>query len=434
MKLSPLARSLNEEIAELTIVDAHEHLPPESEYLSFDYSGLNLFAGGFVWHDLESAGLSPQFKATMRDGGYRPVEEWWPQIKPYWRYVRNSSFARALRITVHDLFGIPDINDDTVHELAEKVFADNRPGLYRRILRERCKIRYALTNIESAIPASEPILRGVPVLDKHVGTDVTLFGARGAGPDRLVSLARLTGQPIRTLEDAAGATQALLRADLAKGAVAFKLFIAPYKAPDQAAAEQELREALRPSDRPGFFPALRDYLLDQALDVAAEAGVPVTVHAGYFGDFRELDPKHIFSFALRRRDIHFDLLHLGMPMVRDAALLGKTLPNVSLNLAWCPVVSQLQTARLLAEIIDLVPVNKLIAFGADYRVAVQKVWGHLVMAREVVASVLADRIAAGDFDREYAIYLAKLWFYDNPMRIYQLGPFDARPNTDPGAD
>ena len=154
--------------------------------------------------------------------------------------------------------------------------------------------------------------------------------------------------------------------------------------------------------------------------MATEAGVPVTVHAGYFGDFRDLDPKHIFSFALRRRDVHFDLLHLGMPMVRDAALIGKTLPNVSLNLAWCPVVSQLQTMRILAEIIDLVPANKVIAFGGDYRVAVHKVWGHLVMAREVVASVLADRIEAGDFDREYAVYLARLWFYDNPMRIYKL--------------
>ena len=51
----------------------------------------------------------------------------------------------------------------------------------------------------------------------------------------------------------------------------------------------------------------------------------------------------------------------------------------------------------------------------------QKVYGHLVLAREVVAAVLADRIDAGDFDREYALEVARLWFHDNPSRVYRLG-------------
>jgi len=64
--------------------------------------------------------------------------------------------------------------------------------------------------------------------------------------------------------------------------------------------------------------------------------------------------------------------------------------------------------------------NKIIALGGDYRVAVQKAYGHLVLAREVVAAALADRIEAGDFDRSRALHLARLWFYDNRKRIYGL--------------
>ncbi len=107
-------------------------------------------------------------------------------------------------------------------------------------------------------------------------------------------------------------------------------------------------------------------------------------------------------------------------MIRDAMLIGKTMPNVSLNLVWCAIISQVQTKRSIDELIDLVPVNKIIAFGGDYGVCVQKAYGHLVMAREVIAQSFADRIEAGDFDRDYALELAKMWFVDNPSRIYRL--------------
>jgi predicted TIM-barrel fold metal-dependent hydrolase len=144
------------------------------------------------------------------------------------------------------------------------------------------------------------------------------------------------------------------------------------------------------------------------------------VHTGYWDDFRELDPKLMLSFAPRRPDVRFDMFHLGAPMLRDAALIGKNLPNVTLNLCWLPLISQVQLDRSLDELIDLVPVNKIIAFGGDYRLCVQKAWGALVMARECAASALARRVDAGDFDRAEALRIAKLWFHDNPTRIYRL--------------
>lgn len=68
MRLTGVAEELYHGISEFEIVDAHEHLPAEAEYLAAGYSGLNMFAGGYIWHDLESAGLPSEFKATMRSG------------------------------------------------------------------------------------------------------------------------------------------------------------------------------------------------------------------------------------------------------------------------------------------------------------------------------------------------------------------------------
>ncbi len=108
----------------------------------------------------------------------------------------------------------------------------------------------------------------------------------------------------------------------------------------------------------------------------------MAVHTGYWGDFRELDPKPMLDVCIRRPEVRFDVFHLGMPMIRDAIPLGKSHANVTLNLCWCPVISQVQTTR---------------ALGA--------------------------RIDAGEMDHELALRIADGWFYDNPKRIYRLDEF-----------
>jgi uncharacterized protein len=407
MTLTNTARELYDRIAEASIIDAHEHLPSESVYLSFRYSGLNLFAG-YIQHDLRSSGLPESFVATMREGGDRPVASWWPSVKPHWHSVRHTSYSRALLIAARDLWGIAAIDDTTIAELAERVRADNTPGLYRRILQDRCRIRCSITCVDQPAFPDDPGLKGI------------VFFEAWKSPACTEILLRRAGSAAAAIEDASAAAQASLRKSLSDGAIGFKMSVSDYRPPDAAAAARALEEARGVSSEGRIPTAVRDYLFDQCCDVAVEADVPVAVHTGYWGDFRELDPKLLLGFALRRQDVRFDLFHLGAPMYRDAILIGKSLPNVTLNLTWCPIISQVQAARSLDEILDLVPVNKIIAFGGDYRVSVQKVYGHLVMAREVVAAALARRVDAGEMDIEEAWRIAGMWLSDNPARVYRL--------------
>jgi hypothetical protein len=67
-----------------------------------------------------------------------------------------------------------------------------------------------------------------------------------------------------------------------------------------------------------------------------------------------------------------------------------------------------------------VPLNKVIAFGADYRCVVQKVYGHLTVARQTVARALAQRVEDGRFSEGRALEIAKMWFCENPARIYNV--------------
>jgi len=113
-------------------------------------------------------------------------------------------------------------------------------------------------------------------------------------------------------------------------------------------------EALSPSSGGGLS-LLCVITSSTSAGCGCRADVPVQVHTGYWGDFRQQDAKLMFSFAPRRPDVRFDMLHLSVPMVRDAILMGKTLPNVTLNMAWCAIVSQTMTTDALDEMIDLVP-------------------------------------------------------------------------------
>jgi predicted TIM-barrel fold metal-dependent hydrolase len=407
MKLSNTAQALYNEISRLTIIDAHEHLPPEKDYLKNEYSGLNFFAG-YVQHDLASAGMPSEFKSTMRDPGYRPVCEWWPQMAPYWDKVRHGSYARAACIAARDIYGIDEINDSTIEKLAAGVRADNSTGLYQRVLRDKCKARVVLSCVDQT-DFDEPYFKIVPHMN-FLDSPTSSFD----------SLGQLVGRNINTLDDLVNAAADRIHLLMQSGiVVGIKISSVEYPKSDRDSADAVFKE-LKANECCATIIPLKSYLFEQLIQVVAGLGIPVAVHAGVWGDFRTLDPKNLIALAERFPGVHFDLFHLGMPMVRDAVMIAKNFSNVSLNLCWSPVVSERMTAQTLDEIIDQVPMNKIIAFGGDYRCVVQKAWGHLVIAREIVASVLAGRVEAGEMTEERAFDIAKMWFHDNPSEIYRV--------------
>jgi hypothetical protein len=102
-------------------------------------------------------------------------------------------------------------------------------------------------------------------------------------------------------------------------------------------------------------------------------------------------------------------------------MLGKTFPNVWLNLAWAHVISSELAMRAISEWLDMVPLNKVIAFGGDYGPrTVVLTCGHLAMARRNIVRVLAGRIAERQMTEGEARRILRLWFSENPRELYRL--------------
>jgi hypothetical protein len=355
--------------------------------------------------------MEPATYQRLVDDQEMPPEGKWELFEPYYPMIRHGSYARPARIWLEKVLGYGDLTAANCREVSDSLQDGNRPGLYQRVLRDMCHIESALVdNSEHHAEYDMDLLRPLwRVTDYAFGHSVRAYLASG-GPETVDGY----------LDWVHAQGDELCRV----GTFGMKLISFPYSRPTGDEGEEVFR-ALRDPEREARLtwtdraPLLRA-ICDRAFELARRQGFTVAVHSGVWGDFRESHPCHLIPLAMAHPDVRFDLFHLGLPFVREAVLVGKMLPNVSLNLCWNSVVSPELTVRMLDECLDMVPLNNIIAFGADYRIAVEKVYGHLAMAKESVARALAKRVDRGEMDVAAAVRIAQLWFYDNPVAIYGL--------------
>lgn len=123
---------------------------------------------------------------------------------------------------------------------------------------------------------------------------------------------------------------------------------------------------------------------------------------------------------MRHPKTRFDIFHLGFPWVRETLMLGKGFPNVWLNMCWTYIISQKFATDALTEAVELVSMNKILGFGGDYDGPVEKVYGHLILARESMARALSGKIDSGDMSMTQAKRILQKWLHDNPKDLYKL--------------
>ena len=417
MAVSQVEQRLISALEKLEIIDAHEHLSPEAVRTSTKVDALTFFSH-YTHRDLVVAGMSEaDYEATQNPD--LPLGHRWRLFAPYWEHIRWGSYARAALIAAKHFYGADDINDKTYVELSEKMAAANTPGIYERVLRDACNIRIALTQC-SRTDVGQPLLTPVMPLVTDVGSwaevsrpTVTDWQGtpRAMAPDIAV----------RTLDDLLDANRSYITQVKSEGAVGLKMVSNPYESPSRQAAQQcfdDLRTGAVSSLN--YINPLRDYVVDQMIRFAGEQDLVVAVHTGYWGDFRTLDPLHMIPIVERHPGVRFDFYHLGYPWMRESIMLGKGFANIWLNFCWTHIISQRFAIDALDEVIDVVPMNKVIGFGGDYALPVEKVYGHLVMAREDIAHVLARRIESGRMTEDQALTLARKWLFDNPRDLYRL--------------
>jgi hypothetical protein len=101
--------------------------------------------------------------------------------------------------------------------------------------------------------------------------------------------------------------------------------------------------------------------------------------------------------------------------------LVRELPNLSLAGYWWHNFFPDIIAQVMRERLDMVPANKQVGFFSDAYCA-EWSYAKAVLVRKILASVLFERIALGQFDVARAVEFARTIFYETPQALLGMRP------------
>lgn len=420
------------ETAEQTpLIDTHEHLQEERDRLALgDRLDFACLFRAYLLADLVSAGMSRSDAEEMTADNLDQDEKWL-RVAPFWDRARHGGYGRAIALTIREVYGIPDLNRDTYRDVTAAMRAQNRPGVHRRLIREKAGVSwYVLHHVGDA---GTVYREGIdPAICRRV-LGVNCF-LRDSLP--LDDFAARTG--IRA--DSWEAFQAVMDwyfERYAADAVAIKNNCPYWRGlrfddppPERAAAAFEKRYVHGQALEPGELKALQDAAFHFCLRRAATHDLPVQIHTGYLAGNRNLDtdrirPSDLTNLFVQYPHVRFDLFHIGYPYQGEIAALAKNFPNVHVDLCWAWIIDPYATRRALQTFIATVPVNKIFGFGGDVFTA-DGVYGHARIARWGTAWALARMIDQGYLGEGDAATIARMILHDNAREFFDL---PSRPAT-----
>lgn len=425
--LAPRGGDLLAELDAMEIADTHEHLPPESERVSSTVDFFTL-ASHYVMNDAVSSGLAGAELETVRDAA-KPLEERWRAFEPHWKAIRGTGYGLALSEALADLYGVRELSVETLRQANAGLKRDNRPGLYMRLLREKAKIRFCVLD-SGWVAASPPPDPAFYRQAWHFDTFLSFSSAAD-----IAAIEKNSGVTVSGVPGMKRAMETLLERRLAHGLSAVKTTIAytrslEFAETPESGAEAAFAQLSRLKRRPPRHPreywtrpfrALEDHMMHHLARLLEDRRVPLQVHTGIFAGnasfISNSRPSLLANLLLLYPKLTFDLFHIGFPYQDEMLALVKSFPNAFIDFCWVYVLSERVAAESLHKALDLLPVNKILGFGGDYRYP-ELIYAHAKAARRIFGRVLEERVRGGWSTRKQAADAARAILLDNVSRIY----------------
>lgn len=441
MGCDPLFAKIGEELANVRLVNTHDHIMGQEQAMRMAKDNRMLYNVMLCQNNRSLLSYMPgeayrmaQFdfgEAFGTSEGERGADEagiadLWDGLEKALRLSRNDNqqrtFMQALKKLLGLDFSVIGTRDQWVEASMKYAAANLDSGWYATVLEDNAKFA---TTLDVSFPT--------PEVDRRYFRSVLNLGDFLRGYDKSV-LGKLTSRhaagPVTDFDAYLGMLDGAIRDAAARGTVALKDATAYIR--DMRYRNVDKRDAAKAfnhvshlgwaniSSDGADIRNFQDFIMHELCRGCANYGIPFQIHSGPPANPAAADPMKLLELIEAHPETTFVILHALGPQADEVSSLLKFYPNVHLDLAWhlngFPGPRAL--TRKLAEMFEYVPYHKF-TWGADCA-AVEESMGIMDQAREVLANALAQKVLDGWEDEDSAIEIGRMILRDNALALYNL--------------
>jgi uncharacterized protein len=411
-------------IATTAIVDTHEHLRSQRQWVEDGPDVLQAILSHYLSGDLRNAGASQEAMEFARDHKGRDVPQRVEAIRQAWQLTAHTGYGQAARWVAEQCFGIEQVEElaaDAVLAAQDRLDVLRQPGQRLRLLREVAKLDHVQIDSGPFEPDEEDA--------DFFLHDLSWVVFAAAGETMLQEAAALSGVEIRNLASLQRAMDAVFErygpmAIAVKTQHAYQRTLAwrPREDVEAADAVAKLLRGRRLDS--GERNCLGDWCLAHGVRRAVEYNLPIKIHCGYYaghGTMRmeRIQPSHLCELLIAFPQARFVLMHAGYPYVDEWIALGKHFPNAYLDLCWAWSIDPMTVSQAARKLVHAVPANKVFGFGGDTFWATT-VCAYAAQARFWLTRALGTEVEEGLLTEAQAIALAGRWLGGNQRACFDV--------------
>ena len=409
-------------IDNLQLIDTHEHLRKERDWVEEGPDILQDLFGNYVPADLIAAGANHADLKRLTDAADPDYGARFESIRPAFEAARFTGYGEAVTILSREVYGMTDFSGDQLHMAQQKLTGWRQPGGRYKLLREVGKLDHVQTDDFCW-----------PCVADDSGVDFFLYDLSWAGfcngQVDAEAIEKETKVPVTNLASLKLGMQTLF-AQYGPGAIAVKAQHAYnrtllWQERTEADAERVLNRLLKGEelDEPSRL-LLGDWCWARGVELAIEYNLPFKIHTGYYAGNDRMPVDRIKSGNLcallaRYLDCRFVLMHIAYPYSAELVSLAKHYRNVYADLCWAWSIDPYSSCDFVRRFIHAAPANKLFAFGGDTGWPTSSV-AYAIQARRWLTRALQGEVDDGLLTETEAIELATRFMRGNQQTCFDI--------------
>jgi uncharacterized protein len=397
-------------IEETPLIDTHEHLRKEREWVEDGPDILQDLFGNYVPADLVATGATPEAMKRLMDASDGDLAARFSGIGNAWDAVQLTGYGEAVGILAHEVYEMADFSVPELERAQKKLLTWRQPGGRLDLLRNRANLDHVQTDDFCW-----------PCLPDEADRDFFLYDLSWAGfcngQIDATALSAETKIEVNSLNSLRQAMRGLFER-YGQSAIAVKAQHAynrtlSWQERTDSDAEKVLQKTLAGTElTTDDHLLLGDWCWARGVELAIEYNLPFKIHTGYYAGNDRMPVDRIKSGQLcpllaRYLDCRFVLMHIAYPYSGEVLALAKHYRNVWVDLCWAWSIDPFSSADFVRRFIHTAPVNKLFAFGGDtgwptsstaYSIQARR-WLNRALQAEVNDGLLSETQAIGVAER-----------------------------------